>query len=94
MNFLIYWWHKIAFPFWKKVLVDAFVNLYSLSELINTNLYLFTSVHKLDIFWFSILSVFEHELTKLLIINNNKVPYNNMTVMIIYKKIAKFITFN
>ena len=47
-------------------------------------------------FWFSILWGFGYDLTKLLIIDNVKVPCNNMTVIIIYKKIAIIIiaTFN
>ena len=91
-NFFIYWWHNITFPFWKMVLVDAFVIWYFLNKLISTSLYFFMSFLKTNLFWFSIFSAFGSELTKTLIINNIQVPYYNMTVMIIFKGIIIFIT--
>ena len=89
-NFFIYRWHKMTFPFWKMVLVDAFVIWYFLNELINTSLY-FTNFLKTNLFWFSIFWAFGYELTKPLITNNIQVPFYNMTVMIIYKGIIIFI---
>ena len=90
-NFFIYWWHNMTFPFWKLVLVDAFVIWYFLNELINTSLYFFTSFLKTNLFWFLIFWAFEYELMKPLIINNIQVPCY-MIIMIIYKGIIIFIT--
>ena len=86
--FFIYWWHNMTFPFWKMVLLDAFVIWYFLNELINTSLYFFPSFLKTNLFWFSILWAFGYELTKPIIINNIQVPCYNMTIMIIKKKLS------
>ena len=88
--FFIYWLHNMIFPFWKMVLVDAFIIWYSLNELINTSLYFFTGFVKTDLFWFLLLWVFE--LMKALIINNIEVPCYNMTKMTTCKAIVIFIT--
>ena len=55
MNIFFYWWDNMTFPFWKMVLVNAFVIWYSLNELINTSLYFFTRFLKTDLFWLLIL---------------------------------------
>ena len=89
-NFFIYWWHRLTFPFWKMVFADVLVIWYFLNELINTSLHFFTSFLKTNLCWFSILWAFGYELS--LIINNIQVPCYNMTEMIIYKRIIKFIT--
>ena len=76
----------------KMVLVDAFAISYSFNEVINTSLYFFPNFLKNGFVWSLILWVFGYELIKLLIINNNKVPCNNLTAMNIYKRIFVFIT--
>ena len=74
-NLFIYWWHNMTFPFWKMVLVDAFVIWYFLNELIRTSFYFFTNFLKTNVFMFqfSVLWVFGYELMKPLIINNIRV---------------------
>ena len=91
INILIYWWHNMTFPFWKMVLVDAFVLWYSQNELINTSLHFFLSFLKINLFWLSKLLAFKYELTKSLT-NKTQLPCYNITIMIIHKGVIIFIT--
>ena len=92
MNFSIYSWHNMTFPFWKMVFVDVFVIWNFLNELINTSLYFLMCFLKTNLLWFSIFWTFGSGLLKPLIMDNIEVFCYNMTIMIAYKGIAIFIT--
>ena len=84
--FFVYRWHYVTL-FWKMILVYTFAISYPLSELINTSLYF-----RIALFVFSIIWSFREKLTEVLILNNFKVAFYNITIMTLYKKVIIFTT--